>query len=384
VAAVTTETADGLQIPDALYPETSGVHGGMLGPGLPPLAVELLDATPAPGAEATTYAAAVSRVIARWLERDPEVFVLGEEVGHLGGGVFGLTKGALATAPERVLNAPICENGFSGAAFGAALLGMHPIVELMYPDFAIEGADQLFNHIPKARYMYGGVHEVPLLVRTQISRGRGYGPQHSCDPAALFSLFPGWRITAPSTAAEYVGLFNAAMLSRDPVLVIEDHRLMKTTALLPKAGADYVIPLGKARLVKSGRDVTVVAWGHALNRVTAVAERLLDQGLSVEIVDPRWLDRASFDREMVLESVRRTGGLVIVEDAMRSFSMGGHIIDYLLPDLFGCLRGSPLRVTGEDVYSPVSKPLETYVHLQDGNIERAIVAAGRAAGQKGL
>ena len=382
VAAVTTETADGLRIPAALYPETTDFSRGILGLGLAPLPAEVLDATLAPDAEVVTYASAVSRVIARWLEQDPEVIVLGLEVAHLGGGVFGLTKGALGTAPDRVLNTPICENGFCGAAFGAALLGMHPIVELMYPDFALEAADQLFNHIPKARYMYGGVHEVPLLLRTQISRGRGYGPQHSCDPAVLFSIFPGWRITAPSTAAEYVGLFNAAMLSRDPVLVIDDHRLMKTTAPLPRAGIDYVIPLGKARVVKAGRDVTVVAWGYALQRVTAVVDRLVDQGLSVEIVDPRWLDRATFDRETVLASVGRTGGLVIVEDAMHSFSMGGQIIDYLLPDLFGCLRGSPLRVTGEDVYSPVSKPLETYVHLRDENIEQAIVAAARAAGHE--
>ena len=114
--------------------------------------------------------------------------------------MVGLTKGALAVAPERVLSTPICENGFTGAAFGAALAGMHPIVEFMYPDFTLEAADQLFNHIPRARYMYGGTHEVPIVVRTQIARGRGYGPQHSCDPAALFALFPGWRIAAPATA----------------------------------------------------------------------------------------------------------------------------------------------------------------------------------------
>lgn len=379
-AAVTEETPDGLRIPPALYPSTADVLRGILGPGIPDTSPDLLESTPAPGAPEITYGAAISGVIARWLERDPDVFVLGEEVGHLGGGVFGLTKGALATAPERVLSTPICENGFAGAAFGAALMGMHPIVELMYPDFALEATDQLLNHVPKARYMYGGVHEVPLIVRTQISRGRGYGPQHSCDPAVLFSLFPGWRVTSPSTAADYVGLFNAAMLTRDPVLVLDDHRLMKSAAALPPAGFDYVVPPGSSRLVRPGTDVTVLAWGHALQRVVPIAERLAGEGISVEVIDPRWLDRASFDRVAVLESVGRTGALVIVEDATRTFSMGSHILDYLLPDVFTLLRAAPLRVTGEDVYSPVSKPLETFVLLRDENIDKAIVAAARAAG----
>lgn len=375
VAAVTEETADGMRIPPALYPSTEGADRGIVGPGVIDTPPELLDATPAPDAAEITYAAAVSGVIARWLERDPDVFVLGEEVGHLGGGVFGLTKGALAVAPERVLSTPILENGFSGAAFGAALVGMHPIVELMYPDFALEAADQLLNHIPKARYMYGGIHEVPLIVRSQVSRGRGYGPQHGCDPAVLFAIFPGWRIASPSTAADYIGLFNAAMLTRDPVLVIDDHRLMKTTSLLPPAGFDFVIPPGTSRLVRGGDDVTVLAWGRGLQVVVAMADRLAEEGVSVEIIDPRWLDRTSFDRAAVLASVGRTGALVIVEDAMRSFSMGSHILDHLLPDLFQHLRTAPLHVTGEDVYSPVSRPLETFVHLRDENVERAILAA---------
>ena len=382
-STVTEETADGPRISLERYPAAATINHGVLGPGLPPVAPDLLDPVPAPGADEIPYAAAVSGVIARWLERDPEAFVLGEEVGHLGGGVAGLTKGALAVAPERVLSTPICENGFTGAAFGAALVGMHPIVEFMYPDFTLEAADQLFNHVPRARYMYGGAHEVPIVVRTQIARGRGYGPQHSCDPAALFALFPGWRIAAPSTAADYVGLFNAAMLTRDPVLVIDDYRLMKLAAPLPPGGLDHVIPPGVARLVRSGEDVTVVAWGHARHRVVAIAEELAtSDGLSIEIIDPRWLDRASFDRDAVLASVRRTGALVIVEDATRSHSMGALILDYLLPDLFDGLRAAPLRVTGADVYSPVSKPLEPMVHLRDEPIVDAIVCAARAARPK--
>ena len=377
--ALAIEGPAGASIDAALYPSTSTIKDGMLGPGLPSVAAAALDGIPVAGGEEITFGSAVSQIIARWLERDPDAFVTGEEVGHLGGGVFGASRAALAAFPERVLSSPICENGFVGASLGAAILGMHPIVELMYPDFALEAADQLFNHIPKVRYMYGGHHAVPLIVRTQSSRGRGYGPQHSCDPAALFALFPGWRIISPSNATEYVGLFNAAMLSRDPVLVVEDHRLAKLASVLPTSGLDYVIPLGTARLVRPGTDVTVLAWSYALSRVVAIAEGLEGRGISAEVIDPRWLDRATFDREAVLASVGRTGAIVVVEDALRSFSVGANILDYLAPDLFPLLKSSPVRVTGEDVYTPVSEPLETYALLRDENIERGIIKATGAA-----
>jgi 2-oxoisovalerate dehydrogenase E1 component len=375
VAAATTAGEDGPSIPATLYPVIASIPQGMRGAGLSGLSADIVDPTSAADAEAISYGAAISQVTARWLERDPDAFVMGLEVGHMGGGAFGATKAALAAFPTRVLSAPICENGHVGAALGAALLGMHPIVELMYPDFAIEAADQLFNHVAKARYMYGGQHEVPVLVRTQTARGRGYGPQHSCDPAALFALFPGWRIVAPSTASDYIGLFNAAMMTRDPVLVIEDHRLSKLEAPLPRAGFEYVIPPGSARTVCSGTDATVLAWSWALTRVIPVVDRLRKDGLSIEVIDPRWLDEASFDRTTILESVARTGALVIVEDAMRSHSMGPQILDYLLPDLFGHLRAAPCRVTGENVFAPVSAPLEAHVLLRDEVIEASILAA---------
>ena len=378
VAGVATETAEGTRIDATRYPAVGTIREGMRGAGVPAKLAGNPDPVPQGGSEQITYGTAISQVIANTLSRDPDAFVMGEEVGHLGGGVFGATRAALAAFPDRVINTPICENGFAGAAFGAALQGMHPIIELMYPDFALEAADQLFNHVAKARYMYGGERPTPVVVRTQIARGRGYGPQHSCDPAALFALFPGWRITAPSTADEYIGLFNAAMLSRDPVLVIDDHRLSKTTSSLPPAGLDYVIPTGSARVVRSGSHVTALAWGYALTRVIAIGDRLAERGISVEIVDPRWLDRGSFPRGDVLASAARTGALVLVEDAPRSFSMGAQIVDYLSPDLHGLLRSAPLRVTGEDVYLPVSKPLETHALLRDVEIEAALAIAAQA------
>ncbi len=375
VSALTVETEDGPAIPAELYPPLEDTYRGMLGPGLPELPAERLDETPVVGAEPITYTEAIQGVIGRSLERDPEAIYMGEEVGHLGGGVMGLTKAAVASRPEQVLSTPICENGFTGAALGAALAGMHPIIEFMYPDFTLEATDQLFNHIAKSRYMFGGDHDVPIIARTQISRGRGYGPQHSCDPAALFASYPGWRVVSPTTPADYVGCWNAAMLSRDPVLVIDDHRLAKTTGLLPAAGFDHVVEIGKARLVRPGTDVTVVTWGYALLRVTALVDSLAERGIEVEVLDPRWLDRASFDRTAVLESVGRTGALVIAEDAQRTLSMGAKVLDYLYPDVHALLRTAPLRVTGQDAYSPVSKPLETSVHIQDADIEATIMAA---------
>ena len=379
VGALTVETDDGPAIPPELYPPLEDTYRGMLGPGLPELPAERLDERPAPGAEPITYTEAIQGVIGRSLERNPEAIFMGEEVGHLGGGVMGLTKAALASRPEQVLSTPICENGFSGAALGAALAGMHPIIEFMYPDFTLEATDQLFNHIAKSRYMFGGDHDVPVIARTQISRGRGYGPQHSCDPAALFASYPGWRVVSPTTPADYVGCWNAAMLSRDPVLVIDDHRLAKTTGLLPGAGFDHVTAIGLARLVRTGRDVTVVTWGYASLRVAEVVAALAERGIEAEVIDPRWLDRASFDRATVLESVSRTGALVIAEDAQRTLSMGSKILDYLYPDLHALLHTAPLRVTGQDAYSPVSKPLEAFVHIQDADIEAAIVAAADGA-----
>jgi 2-oxoisovalerate dehydrogenase E1 component len=375
VAALTVETEDGPAIPPELYPPVEDTYRGMLGPGLPELPAERLDETPVPDGGPITYTEAIQGVIGRSLERDPEAIFMGEEVGHLGGGVMGLTKAAVASRPEQVLSTPICENGFTGAALGAALAGMHPIIEFMYPDFTLEATDQLFNHIAKSRYMYGGDHEVPVVARTQISRGRGYGPQHSCDPAALFTSYPGWRVVSPTTPADYVGCWNAAMLSRDPVLVIDDHRLARTTGVLPASGFDHVVGIGVARLARPGRHVTVVTWGYAALRVEEVATALAERGIEAEVIDPRWLDEPSFPRMAVLESVGRTGALVIAEDAQHTLSMGARILDYLYPDLHGLLRTAPLRVTGQDSYSPVSKPLETAVLIQDSDIEAAIVAA---------
>ena len=323
-----------------------------------------------PVGEDVTFQEAISLVTDRAMRRDPEVFVIGEEVGHLRGGAYGTTRHACKNFPERVFSAPISENGFSGLALGAALLGMRPIVELMFPDFALEAADQLFNHVPKARHMFGGNIDVPVVVRTRTAQGRGFGPQHSSDPAALFALFPGWRIIAPSTPADYVGMFNTAISGADPVLIIEHHRLWNTTGAIPDL--DARIPLGIGRVARSGKDLTVLTWSHPVHRVIAIAERLAAEGIDVEVIDLRTIDPTGLDVDLIDESVARTGAAIIVEDATASHSIGPRISQLIHERHFGRLRAPVRLVTGLDVPTPVSRVLEEGVLLSDDDIEKAI------------
>ncbi len=319
-----------------------------------------------------TFSEAISRVIHRAMEREPEVFVLGEEVGHLRGGAYGSTRHALRSYPDRVLSTPIAENGFSGVALGAAMGGMKPIVEIMFPDFALDAAVQLFNHFPKARYLYGGFVRAPLVVRIRTAQGRGYGPQHSSDPAALFGLFPGWRIIAPSSPFDYIGLFNTAMQSEDPVLFIEHHKLWDTKGLIPVDDLDFMIPFSTAKVVKEGSQVTVATWSHPLLRVMGVVEQLEREGISVEVIDLRCLDRASLDINCLVESVSKTGAIGVGEDATLSHSIGSQIADCLYQEIFGLLRHPIARITGKDVHIPVSRYLEEEVLLDDSEIKRQL------------
>jgi len=343
---------------------------------------ERVEPTIARDAQEVSFQQAISLVIDRAMERDPEVFIIGEEVGHLRGGAYGTTRHACRNHPERVFSAPICENGFSGLALGAAMLGMRPIVELMFPDFALEAADQLFNHVPKARHMFGGDLDVPLVVRTRTAQGRGFGPQHSSDPAALFALFPGWRIVAPSSPADYVGLFNSAITGSDPVLIIEHHRLWQMIGPIPDL--DARLPFGLARIMRPGKDVTVLTWSHPAHRVIGIAERLSAEGIEVEVVDLRTIDPLGVDWELITDSIRRTGAGMIVEDATASHSLGPRLSQGIHERCFDVLR-SPVRlVTGLDVPTPVSRVLEESVLLRDEGIESAMRALGssRAKGSQ--
>ena len=363
------EGLDGPRIIHSCWPDPGDALHGVRSAQGSTAAIGVLAPMVPVGAD-VTFQQAISLVTEHAMRRDPEVFVIGEEVGHLRGGAYGTTRHACKSFPERVFSAPISENGFSGLALGAALLGMRPIVELMFPDFALEAADQLLNHVPKARHMFGGNIDVPVVVRTRTAQGRGFGPQHSSDPAALFSLFPGWRIIAPSTPADYVGMFNAAITGADPVLIIEHHRLWTMTGPIPDL--DAVIPLGIGRVARLGKDLTVLTWSHPVHRVIAIADRLAAEGIDVEVIDLRTIDPTGLDMDLMDESVARTGAAMIVEDATASHSIGPRISQLIHERHFGRLRAPVRLVTGLDVPTPVSRVLEQAVLLSDRDIETAI------------
>ncbi|MEO6533496.1 MAG: thiamine pyrophosphate-dependent enzyme, partial [Pseudolysinimonas sp.] len=280
---------------------------------------------------------AVAETMDRQMEADPRIVVFGEDVHRLNGGTNGATKGlAKKYGPERVLGTPISENAFTGLGGGMALDGrFHPVVEFMYPDFMWVAADQVFNQIGKARHMFGGDNHMPLVLRTKVAMGSGYGSQHLMDPAGIFATAAGWRIVAPSTAADYVGLMNAALALEDPVLVIEHVDLYGRADQLPEGvDLDYILPPGKAAIRREGSDVTVISY---LSMVHHALEAIEQTGIDGELIDLRWLDRASIDWDTIGESIKKTNAVLLVEQGARGTSYGGWLADELQRRFFDWL-----------------------------------------------
>jgi 2-oxoisovalerate dehydrogenase E1 component len=312
-----------------------------------------------------TYSNAIAAVTGRWMEQDKTVVEFGEEVASFGGGAYGATKGLPAKYPQQVINTPISEAGFVGLTCGAAMSGMRPIVEIMFPDFSLVAADQLFNQIGKARHMYGGTTDLPFVARTRIATGCGYGGQHSMDPVGLFALFPGWRIVAPSNAFDYIGLFNTAMQSLDPVVILEHHSLYTKKFPIPKHSLDYFIPFGKAKILFQGNDVTVLGYGAMAERLRYLWKELSTLDVSAEIIDLRSLDFPSIDYETIGQSVKKTGAVAIVEEAPKSQSIGDKIAAVITEQFFDYLDAPPACLASIDVPTPVSRKLEETVLIND-------------------
>jgi len=303
------------------------------------------------------FVEAVATVMDRRMDEDPRIVILGEDVHRLNGGTNGATKGLRKKyGAERVVGTPISENAFSGLGGGMALDGrFRPVVEFMYPDFMWVAADQVFNQIGKARHMFGGKNAMPLVLRTKVAMGSGYGSQHLMDPAGIFVTSPGWRVVAPSTAADYVGLMNAALALEDPVLVIEHIDLYALDDRVPSGELDYIIPPGSAVVRRTGGELTVLSY---LSMVHRCAEAIEQSDVDAELIDLRWLDRASLDWETIGESIRKTNAVVIVEQGARGTSYGGWLADEIQRRYFDWLDQPVGRVTGGEASPSISKVLE--------------------------
>jgi 2-oxoisovalerate dehydrogenase E1 component len=322
---------------------------------------------------------AVAAVMDRRMDQDARIVVLGEDVHRLNGGTNGATKGLFKKyGPDRIIGTPISENAFTGLGGGMALDGrFHPVVEFMYPDFMWVAADQVFNQIGKARHMFGGDNDLPFVLRTKVAMGSGYGSQHLMDPAGLFATSPGWRIVAPSSAADYVGLMNAALALNDPVLVIEHVDLYSVDDQIPADNLDYVIPPGSAVVRRAGSEITVLSY---LSMVHRCVEAIEASGVDAELIDLRWLDRASFDWDTVAESVRKTNAVVIVEQGARGTSYGSWLADELQRRLFDWLDLPVSRVTGGEASPSISKVLERAAIASSDEVAAGLLAARSAMG----
>lgn len=321
----------------------------------------------------------VADTMAHQMEKDTRIVVMGEDVHHLKGGTNGATKGLKERFGERVFGTPISENAFTGLAGGIAADGRYiPVIEFMYPDFMWVAADQLFNQIGKARHMFGGENDMPLVLRTKIAMGTGYGSQHSMDPAGIFATAPGWRIVAPSTPFDYVGLMNSALLCRDPVLVLEHVDLYASQGVAPVDDFDYFIPFGKAKIVRPGNKLTILTYLSMVKTSTDVVEKI---GVDAEIIDLRSLDRASLDWETIEASIRKTNNVVIIEQGAHGTSYGGMLADELQRRCFDWLDQPIKRVHGGEASPSISKVLEAAACARPRDIETALLEMMSDQGQ---
>jgi acetoin:2,6-dichlorophenolindophenol oxidoreductase subunit beta len=315
-----------------------------------------------------TYAQAINEALAQNLERDERVFLMGEDIGKYGG-IFQVTAGLLDRfGPERIMDTPISETGFVGAAVGAAMTGMRPVVEIMFIDFTTAGMDMIVNQMAKIHYMFGGRGTVPMVLRTNIGAGRGAAAQHSQSFHAFFVHIPGLIVVAPSCPYDAKGLMNTAIRDDNPVVFVEHKKLYITKGDVPEEY--YAIPFGKADVKRPGRDITVVATHEMVNRSLRVAEEMAKEGVDLEVIDPRTL--RPLDKETILESVKRTGRLIVADEGPVTCGFSAEISAMVAEEAIEYLEAPILRVGSPDTPVPFSPPLEQ-IYIPDEEDVRAAV-----------
>jgi pyruvate dehydrogenase E1 component beta subunit len=328
-----------------------------------------------------TIAEAMREALREEMARDERVFCIGEDIGIPGGwgGAFTVTLGLENEFRDRMIDTPISENGFIGAALGAALVGMRPVADVQYGDFLYCAMDQVVNQIPKMRYMSGGKLKVPLVLRAPVG-STGRGAQHGQNPEALFLNVPGWKVVCPSTAYDAKGLLKAAIRDDNPVLIFEHKLLYGSKGARTESGAvdasseippaDYTVPIGKGAVRREGTDVTIVATLLMSHFAMTAAEILERRGVSAEVIDPRSL--VPFDWDLVCASVKKTSRLVVVTEGPKTGGVGAEIAATASELLSDYLTAPVRRVASPDIPPPFAPSMEK---LYRPNPERIAAAA---------
>ena len=311
---------------------------------------------------------AISQALWEEMERDPKVFIMGEEVG-VWGGTYAVTKGFLDHfGAERVRDTPIAEAAIVGSAIGAAMAGMRPVAELMTMNFAFSAMDHIVNQAAKIHYMFGGQMKVPLVIRAPGGGGRQLAATHSQTPDAIFAHFPGLKVVAPGTPEDAKGLLKAAIRSDDPVLFIENATVYQQRGEVPDG--DYTTPIGKSKVQREGKDVTLVTYSKMVPYSMKAADELAKKGIDVEIVDLRSL--RPLDMGPVIESFKHTNRAVIAEEGWKSFGVGAEVATRIYQEAFDYVDAPIQRVAQKEVPLPYNRHLEQLALPQVEDIINAV------------
>jgi len=314
------------------------------------------------------YRNAITEAIREEMRRDDSVFLMGEDVGAIGG-TFGTTKGLLQEfGEERVMDTPISEAAIVGFGVGAAMVGMQPIVEIMRIDFITTCMDEIVNQAAKMRYLSAGRLEVPIVIKTSSGGGLGLGAQHSQSFESWFASVPGLKLVVPSTPYDAKGLLKAAIRDHNPVIFVESVGCLNVTGIVPEE--DYTLPIGKADIKRSGTDVTIAAWGSLVHEALNAADKLAEEGTEVEVVDLRSL--SPLDIASVTDSVRKTGKLIIAHEEIESCGVGAEIATLVQQQAFDYLDAPVCRVAGGFGIFPVNRKLESLLMPKEEAIIRAV------------
>jgi pyruvate/2-oxoglutarate/acetoin dehydrogenase E1 component len=315
-----------------------------------------------------TYRQAVAEAMAEEMARDPRVFLMGEDVGKHGG-AFAASKGLFDEfGPGRVMDTPISESVIVGAGVGAALTGMRPIVEIMYIDFIGMALDSIVNQAAKVKYMFGGHARVPLTIRTAFGAGRGNAAQHSQSLETWLTLIPGLLVVMPSTPYDAKGLLKSAIRNDNPVIVIENKLLYGESGIVPED--EYLIPIGKAVVRRNGNDVTLIATSRMSKFAESAADKLIKEGIDVELIDPRTLK--PLDMDTIAASIAKTHRVVVVNEGHSTGGFSNEISSKIMDRCFNDLDAPVLRVAAEDVPIPYNSYLENEVIPGEKDILEAV------------